>query len=103
MTAAQTTPSQGGTSRPLLWLGVVLLVVGLLGHVFAARAIGGTYIAYRDHLGGFVALCVVSGLIVAGLGWRFWKGRHDITILIVGAVQAVLGILVYIQRFHVHG
>ena len=85
------------------WLGVILLVVGFLGHYFAARAIGGTYIAYRDHIFGFFVILLVTGAIIAGLGWRFWKGRRDITLLIVGVVQALLGVWVYMQRFSVHG
>lgn len=85
----------------LMWLGIVLLGAGLSGHLFAARAIGGYYIAYRDHIFGFVFLTVVSALIVAALGWRFWRGRHDITVLIVGVVQTVLGLIVYINRFNV--
>jgi hypothetical protein len=85
------------------WLGVPLLAVGFLGHYFAARAIGGTYIAYRDHILGFFLILVVTGAIIAVIGWRFWKGRNDITMLIVGAVQALLGIMVYMQRFSVHG
>lgn len=93
----------GAASGIRTWLGVILLVVGFLGHFFAAQAIGGTYVAFRDHIMGFFFLLVVSGAIVAGLGWRFWKGRHDITLLIVGAIQAILGIVVYIQRFNVHG
>jgi len=41
-------------------------------------------------------------LVVVGLlQWRFWKGRRDLTILIVGAVQAVFGLVIYIERFHV--
>ena len=89
--------------RTWVWLGVVLLVVGFLGHFFAARAIGGPYIAYRDHIFGFFAILLVTGAIIAGLGWRFWKGRHDITLLIVGVVQALFGIWIYINRFSVHG
>lgn len=85
------------------WLGVVLLVVGFLGHYLAARAIGGSYIAYRDHIFGFFVILLVTGAIIAGLGWRFWKGRRDITLLIVGLVQALLGIWVYIGRYGVHG
>ena len=84
-------------------LGVILLVVGFLGHYFAARAIGGSYIAYRDHIFGFFVILLVTGLIIAGLGWRFWKGRRDITVLIVGLVQALLGVWVYMGRFSVHG
>jgi len=82
---------------------VELLGVGLLGHLLAARAIGGTYVAYRDHIGGFVGLTLVSGAIIAGLGSRLWKGRYDITLLILGALQTVVGVIVYIQRFNVHG
>jgi len=75
----------------------------LLLHLLSARAIGGSYLAYRDHIFGFVVLTLVSGAIIAGLGWRFWKGRHDITLLILGAVQTIVGIVVYINRFSVHG
>jgi len=75
----------------------------LLLHLLSARAIGGSYVAYRDHIFGFVVLTLVSGAIIAGLGWRFWKGRHDITLLILGAVQTIVGIVVYINRFSVHG
>ena len=85
------------------WLGVLLIVVGFLGHYFAARAIGGSYIAYRDHIFGFVAILLVTGAIIAGLGWRFWKGRRDVTLLIIGVVQALFGIWIYINRFSVHG
>ena len=84
-------------------LGVLLLVVGFLGHYFAARAIGGSYIAYRDHIFGFFVILLVTGGIIAGLGWRFWKGRRDITLLIVGLVQALIGIWVYMGRYSVHG
>jgi hypothetical protein len=90
-------------SQRRIWLGVLLLVVGFLGHFFAARAIGGTYVAYRDHVFGFFLILLVTGAIIAGLGWRFWKGRHDITLLIVGVVQALFGIWIYINRFSVHG
>jgi hypothetical protein len=88
-----------------LWtgLGVILLGVGLLLHLLSARAIGGSYVAYRDHIFGFVVLTLVSGALIAGLGWRFWKGRHDITLLILGALQTAIGIVVYINRFSVHG
>jgi uncharacterized membrane protein (UPF0136 family) len=94
--------NQNANAR-LYWLSVLLLAGGFLGHFLAARAIGGTYIAYRDHIAGFVFLTLVSAAIVAALGWRFWKGRHDITLLIVGTLQALIGIVVYINRFSVHG
>ena len=89
-------------ARPLwMWLGGALLVAGLLGHLFAARAIGGYYVAYRDHIFGFMLLTAVSGAIIAGLGWRFWKGRHDITLVILGVVQAIIGLLIYVNRFNI--
>jgi hypothetical protein len=90
-------------TRRWTWLGVFLLAVGFLGHFLAARAIGGSYIAYRDHIFGFLAILLVTGAIIVGLGWRFWKGRRDIALLIVGAVQALFGIVVYLNRFNVHG
>jgi len=91
------------TRRIWSLLGAVLLALGLLGHVLAAKAIGGTHLAYRDHLLGFVLITVVAGAIIFGVGLRFWKGRYDISLLLLGAVNALLGLLVYIQRFHVHG
>ena len=96
-------PVPATTRRRFTWLGVILLGLGLLGHLLAARAIGGSYVAYRDHILGFFLLCVVSGVVIGGLGWRFWKGRPDITLLTVGALQALLGLIVYIERFRVHG
>ena len=89
--------------RSWTWLGVVLLIVGFLGHFFAARAIGGSYIAFRDHILGFFLILIVTGGIVALLGRWLWRDRPDITVLVVGAIQAVFGIIVYVQRFHVHG
>jgi hypothetical protein len=83
-------------------LGVILLVVGLLGHVLAAHAIGGSVIAYQHHIFGFFLILVVTGAIIALLGWRFWKGRRDITVLIVGVVQALFGIAIYLERFRMH-
>jgi hypothetical protein len=95
----------GAIARPLnrswIWLGLLLLAAGLSGHLLAARAIGGYFIAYRDHIAGFLMFGVVIGLIVAGLGWRFWKGRPDITLLIVGVLQTIFGIVIYINRFHI--
>jgi hypothetical protein len=47
-------------SRLRIWLGVLLVIAGLCGHLFAARAIGGYYIAYRDHI-SFVLIALVTG------------------------------------------
>ena len=87
----------------LVWLSVLLLIAGFLGHFFAARAIGGTYIAYRDHMFGFVFLTLVSVVVVGAIGWRFWNGRRDITLFIVGVLQTLIGVIVYVNRFAVHG
>ena len=88
---------------PELWLGLALVVAGLLGHVFAARAIGGTYLAFRDHLAGFVLILVVTGGLIAVAGRRFWPARSDRTWLVIGIVQAIFGVYVYIERFHMSG
>jgi uncharacterized membrane protein (UPF0136 family) len=82
-------------------LGILLLVVGLLGHLIAAHAIGGSAIAYQHHTFGFFLILGVTGVLIAGLGWRFWKGRHDVTVLVVGAVQALFGIWIYLNRFNI--
>ena len=95
-----TTPAHA-VSRTRIWLGVLLLVVGLLGHLFAARAIGGYPLAYEHHVFGFFLILVVTGAVIAALGWRFWRGRHDVTLLVVGAVQALFGIVIYLRRFQV--
>ncbi|GAC1648235.1 MAG: hypothetical protein NVS4B3_03490 [Gemmatimonadaceae bacterium] len=89
-------------SRTRLSLGAVLLVAGLFGHLFAAQAIGGSSMAYAHHIFGFFLLSVVSGAILLVLGWRFWRGRHDITMLILGASQALLGLVIYIRRFDIN-
>jgi hypothetical protein len=82
-------------------LGVVLLIVGLLGHVLAAQAIGGSQLAYQHHIAGFFLILVVTGVFIWGLGRLFWKGRRDITVLVIGTVQALFGIAIYLMRFHV--
>jgi len=94
--------SEARRSSPTwVWLGAILLVLGLLGHVLAAHAIGGSRLAYTHHVLGFFLGLVVFGAIVGGLGWRFWKGRFDITLLIVGVAQALFGLAVYIERFNI--
>lgn len=91
-----------GTRRLRLWLGVALLGIGLLGHLLAAQAIGGHYVAFRDHILGFLLLTAITGVIIAGLGWRFWRGRHDITLVALGAVQAIIGFVIWLNRFNIH-
>jgi hypothetical protein len=92
----------GTASRTRIWLGVILIGLGFLGHFLAARAIGGTTLAYKDHIFGFFLILLVSGTIIAALGWRFWNGRRDITVLTIGAVQALFGLVIYIERFHIN-
>lgn len=82
-------------------LGVVLLVAGLLGHVLAARAIGGSSVAYQHHIFGFFLILLVTGAVIAAVGWRFWRGRRDVTVLLIGLVQALFGLFVYVGRFNV--
>src|SRR6185437_8105709 len=89
--------------RARTWLGLVLLGIALLGHLLAARAIGGSYIAYRDHVMGFLVILLVSGALIVAAGRWLWKGRLDMTVLTVGIIQALFGIFVYATRFHVHG
>jgi hypothetical protein len=100
MTTSGVVAGPGRVRPSWIWLGVVLIVVGFLGHFFAARAIG-TYIYYRDHIGGFFLILLVTGSIIALLGRFFWRGRRDITVLTIGVVQALFGIVIYIFRYHV--
>jgi hypothetical protein len=78
-------------------LGVFLLAVGLGFHLLAADAEGGRALHYRHHIFGFFIMTVVPAILIALLGRRFWKGRHDITWLIVGALQTIFGLLVYLS------
>jgi hypothetical protein len=96
-------PVASKNNPALLWLGVLLIVVAFFCHFFAARAIGGGYIAFRDHIFGFFLILVVTGAIIAGLGWRYWRTRRDVMALVIGVVQALFGVVVYIERYHVHG
>lgn len=90
-------------SRLRIRVGIVLVVLGLVGHLYAAHAIGGSQLAYTHHVLGFFLILVVSGAIIAALGWRFWRSRPDITVLAVGVVQALLGLLVAAEPFRVAG
>jgi hypothetical protein len=74
--------------------GVLLLGLGLLGHLYAAHAIGGSRTAYTHHVLGFALILLVTGGLIAGVGWRFWRSRVATAVLAIGAVQALLGLLV---------
>jgi hypothetical protein len=75
----------------------ILLIIGLLGHILAAEAMGGSRIAYTHHIIGFFIILLVSGVLIWAVGWRFWRKRSDITLIAISAVQAILGIAVYFQ------
>jgi len=79
-------------------LGIILLLVGLGGHLLAAGAMRGARLAYTHHVLGFVLILVVTAPVVAALHWRFWRGRGDVSLLVLGAVQAVFGIIVYAMQ-----
>jgi hypothetical protein len=79
----------------LISIGIVLLGVGLLGHLLAAEAEGGRAIHYRHHIFGFVVLTLLAGIVIGVLSRFFWRGRHAITLLIVGALQTVFGWWIY--------
>ena len=82
-------------------LTVVLLIVGLLGHVVAAREMGGYRLAYIHHVLGFFFIALVTGLLMLGVGWLLWRGRRRPSLLAFSAVQAALGIAVMLgQRYH---
>ena len=86
-------------SRRLLRAGaLLLLVVGLLGHVYAAHAMGGSRTAYTHHVFGFFFILLVTGGILALLGRRFWPTRRATTLFAIGLVQAVLGLLVATEQ-----
>lgn len=102
MATSNAGPTARKQNQTWIWLGALFTVLGFLGHFFAARAIGGNYIAYRDHTFGFFLILVVTGVIIALLGRFLWRGRRDITILLIGVVQALVGFVIYLNRFNIH-
>jgi hypothetical protein len=73
---------------------LLLLALGLLGHLYAAHAIGGSRTAYTHHVLGFLFILVVTGGLIAGLGRLFWRTRTTLTLLAIAVVQALLGLWV---------
>ena len=103
MSTLSTADRRSPASRQRIWIGIILLVLGLIGHLYAAHAIGGSGVAYTHHVFGFFLILVVTGTIIAALGWRFWRSRPDITVLTVGVVQALFGLLVAVEPFRAAG
>jgi hypothetical protein len=96
-------PPTAATPRPPsrlpFWGGVLLLGLGLLGHLYAAHAMGGSRVAYTHHVLGFFLILLVTGGLLAGLGWRFWRSRSALTMLAIGLVQALLGLWVALEPY----
>jgi uncharacterized membrane protein HdeD (DUF308 family) len=80
-------------SHPALrWSAYLLLAVGLLGHVYAAHAMGGSRVAYTHHVLGFFLILIVTGAIITGIGWRVRRTHGALILLVIGVVQALIGL-----------
>lgn len=88
-------PSASRSMRPAAWL---LLALGLLGHLVAAHAMGGSRTAYVHHVLGFAVILLVTGGVVAGLGYRYLRSRPALALLLIALVQALLGVWVAVQQ-----
>ena len=87
-----------GRSRGLRVAAIVLLGLGLIAHLWAAHLGGGSGVHYGHHVFGFFLILAVTGALIAGLGRLFWRSRPDLTLVAVGAVQALLGALVVAEQ-----
>jgi hypothetical protein len=76
-----------------------LLVIGLAGHVIAAWANRGGAIAYVHHIAGFFLIAAVTGAVIGGVTWIFWRPRLAQALLIFAIVQAMLGLMVMLGEF----
>ena len=92
---AAPTPQLRRIGTTTAWIAAALLLLGLLGRLLAARAMGGSRIAYVHHVAGFFIIAALTGLPLLGLARLFWRGRHTVTLLAFAAVQALLGLAVY--------
>lgn len=99
MGTSSTAAASPSPSRLLRWAGVLLLGLGLLGHLYAAHAMGGSRVAYTHHVLGFGLILLVTGGLIAGLGYWFWRSRPALTLLAIGLVQALLGLWVALAPF----
>jgi heme/copper-type cytochrome/quinol oxidase subunit 4 len=87
--------------RVPVWWGIGLLGVGLVFQLLAAGATKGGFAAYRNHVVGFVLLTLVTVVAMVFVGRRYWRGRVDLWLFTLGALQAVVGALTWVIRFHV--
>jgi hypothetical protein len=55
----------------------------------------------RQHVFGFFLILVVTGAVIAALGRWLWRDRPHVTWLVVAAVQALFGLIIYLERFHI--
>ena len=99
MASSFTAAAHPSTGRWLRWGGWLLLGLGLLGHLYAAYFMGGSRIAYSHHTLGFGLILLVTGGLIAGLGYLFWRSRPALTFLIIGLVQALIGIWIGLQQY----
>jgi hypothetical protein len=97
--STSSTAAPPSTGRLLRWGGSLLLGLGLLGHLYAAHAMGGSRIAYTHHVLGFGLILLVTGGLIAGLGYWFWRSRPALTLLAIGLVQALLGLWIALEPF----
>ena len=75
-------------------LGAALTIVGFCCHLVAANMIRAVPMAYTHHIEGFFLIAIATGVLIAALEWFFWRGRRDVTVLVFGAVQALMGFVV---------
>jgi hypothetical protein len=89
---SSTAAASGSSSRLLRLGGWLLLALGLVGHVYAAYRMGGSRIAYTHHILGFGLILLVTGGVIAGLGYWLWRSHWPRTFLVIGLIQALFGL-----------
>jgi len=77
-------------------VGIALLLLGLGGHLASAYVIRALPHAFAHHIEGFLLLTMATALVLLALGWFFWRGRHDITLLLLGISQFVAGWAIFV-------
>lgn len=99
--ASTDSPSQGAGRRPpvsrLVFI-AVLFVIAIVMRFVTVAAMGGSANDFsKVFLVGFVGVSVVWGAFFALLGHFFWRGRHDITLLILATFSALTGTGEYVD------